>query len=134
MPPSSRSMVPGFLSPSRSQTCERAALHELHREVRNAVGIDRELVYRHDVRVLQLPGDLPFRDEAVAIEGFGRIVLVETFERHLAEEVAIGRRVDVTQSASRELARYAEMGRRVGIFFPRDGLRGQVGRAGDFGI
>ena len=47
---------------------EGAALHELHREVRDAVRVDRELVDRDDVRVLELTRHLRLGDECVAVE------------------------------------------------------------------
>ena len=43
---------------------ERAALDELHRKERPAVGEGAEIVHRHDAGMLQLPGDLRFLDES----------------------------------------------------------------------
>jgi len=43
----------------REPRVERRSLHELHREVGRAVLVDRKLVDRHDVRVLELTRDLP---------------------------------------------------------------------------
>ena len=109
---------------------ERDALHELHREVGHAVLIDRELVDRDDVRVLELPVHLRFGDEAVAIERLARVRLVETLERDVAEEVAVHRRVNVPHSASRQLARDDEV-RRRGDVLGGDDRGGEIGGGGD---
>src|SRR5450432_1947840 len=61
---------------------ERDTLNELHREVRNAVRIDRELVHGHDVRMLELPRNLSLGNERVAIKRCTDGVLVETLQGH----------------------------------------------------
>ena len=109
---------------------ERDALHELHREVRNAVRVDGELVDRDDVRVLELPVHLRFGDEAVAIERLARVGLVEALQRDLAEEVPIHRRVHVPHAATSQLAGDDEM-RRRGDVLRGDDRGGEIGRGGD---
>ena len=63
----------------------------------------RELVHGHDVRVLELPGHLRLGDEAVAVERLARELLVEALERDVAEQVAIGGRMNVPHAAAPEL-------------------------------
>jgi hypothetical protein len=100
MPPSRRSSVP---QGRRSSQSLNGSPCELHREVRHAVRIDRELVDRNDVRVLELSGHLRFGDEAVPVERLARVVLVEPLQRDLPEEVSIRRRVHVAHAAASEL-------------------------------
>src|SRR4051812_1028611 len=83
---------------------EGASLHELHREIRDPAGVHGELVNRDDVRVLELPGHLSLGNEAVAVEGLARVVLVETLECDVAQQIAVGRRMDVPHATARELA------------------------------
>ncbi len=47
------------------QARERAAPDQLHCEVRPLLGIDTQLVDRHDARMLELSTDLGFLDEAL---------------------------------------------------------------------
>src|SRR5262245_48383361 len=68
---------------------ERCALNGLHREVGNAVAVDRELVNRIDARMLELSRHLRFGDECVAIERLARERLVESLERNVSKEIAI---------------------------------------------
>ena len=91
---------------------ERHALHELHREVGDAAVVDRELVDGHDVRVLELAGDLRLGDEAVAVERLLRELLVEALQRDVPEQVAVGGRVDAPHAAARELLEDAQVGGR----------------------
>ena len=108
-----RSVEPTGRAGSRSHRVEGDALHELHREVGDAAVVDRELVDGHDVRVLELPGDLRLGDEAVAVERLLRELLVEALQRDVAEQVAVRRRVDAPHAAARELLEDAQVrGRR----------------------
>jgi hypothetical protein len=65
---------------------ERDAAHELHRVERLIVLVHAQLVNRHDVRVLELAGDLRFLDEAGDVVG-GTVV-----EHHLHRHGAADRR------------------------------------------
>ncbi len=80
---------------------ERAALHELHRVVRIAVGPAPDLVDRHDRRVLQVRGDQrlarePRDDVGVVDEDF--------LERDDAVRARIARAEHAAEPTARELA------------------------------
>ena len=60
-------LVPALLARRRRarRSClQVAALDELHREVDAAVGVEAELVHRHDAGVVELAGDLRLLEEA----------------------------------------------------------------------
>ena len=95
---------------------ERLALHELHREVWDALRIHEELVHGNDVRVLELPRDLRLGDEAVAVKGLLGELLGETLEGDVAQEVSVGRRMNATHASSTELRVELEVLRRRNAF------------------
>jgi hypothetical protein len=90
---------------------EPGALHQLHGEVGDATRVERELVHRHDVRMLQLARDLGLGHETVAVEGLGDQLLCQALQRDVAQQVAVGRRVNATHAAAPELRVDAEVHR-----------------------
>jgi hypothetical protein len=79
-----------------------AAAHHLHGEEQTALGIDAQLVDRHDVGVLQLAGDLRLLDEADLLAWVG--LVEQVLDGHLAADVAINRAEHGAHAAAGHLA------------------------------
>ena len=59
---------------------------------------------RHDVRMLELARDLRFGDEAVAVHRLLCQLAVQPLQRHVPEQVAVGRRMNPAHAAATELS------------------------------
>ena len=98
----------GFLQPF----VESDALHELHREIGNALVRDGQFMHRKNVRVFELAGDLSFGDEAIAIHRLAGKFLVEPLEGNPSQQIAISCRVHTPHAAMAKLAVNTQMRRR----------------------
>src|SRR5262245_36587671 len=86
------------------QRGERAALHELHREIGPLVREQAELVDGHDAGMLELAADLRLLDEAFQQLRFFRELLAQNLHRDVAAEVAVAALQDDSHAAARDLA------------------------------
>ncbi len=96
--------VVGRRLPLLEERGERAALDELHREVRRVVGHQPELVHGHDARVLELSADLSLFDEALDDCGPLGELAVEHLGRDVASEIRVVSLEDHAHAAARDLA------------------------------
>jgi hypothetical protein len=106
--------VPSVLALAREleHLLQLEPLDEPHREVDAPVGVDPELVHRHDAGVLELAGDLGFLEEALEHargRGIGRLrALAAARERDLhgerAAQVRVPHAQDRAHAAARDLA------------------------------
>ena len=92
---------------------QRDALHQFHRVKGLPRGVHAEIVDRHDVRVLELGGDLRLLDEARG--GVGIALVVHDFHGHRASRRALPRGKDHTHAAPGDFLFHIEM-LRLAIF------------------
>ena len=90
------------------QIVQRATFDELHREEQAAAVIGVDLVHRHDVRVVELPGDLRLADEAAHREHRMLMVAVHQLHGDSALEPAVDREVHRGHAAARDPALHRE--------------------------
>ena len=85
------------------QVVEGAALDQLHAEVGLLVLVERELVDRDDVGVVELAGDLGLADEAADRQGRVLVDAVQRLDRDPSAQRRVDGDVDGRHAAAREL-------------------------------
>ncbi len=89
-------------------------LDQLHREIGTAVAEGAQLVNGHDARMLQLPRDLGFLDEAANHLGLVAMRFEENLHRQVATEVGITALENGSHAAASDLAEELQSRRTVG--------------------
>ncbi len=90
------------------QRGERLPLHELHCEEGALVGLQTQLVDGHDPRVLELPTDLRFFDEALEYLEVAEVAVVDHLERHVPTQIGVAALENLPDAPAGELAQDLE--------------------------
>ena len=106
---------------------QRAALHLLHHEVELALFRHPHVVDRHDVGVLELPGDLSLRHEARQLD-FGHLARIHHhLDGHRAADLRVACLEHLAHAAAAQLAQELEAAQAHRIAAARSGLHRLVG-------
>jgi hypothetical protein len=90
--------------PLLQQRGERAALYELHGEVRPTVGLHAHPIHGNDAGVLQLAADLGLLHEPLQHLGVLGVLLAQHLEGDVAREIAVPALQHDADAAARDLA------------------------------